>query len=117
MNRCATYFNLHKRCFSISVGGRVRAHSHSVTLKNCTFVVRPAGRTRVLRENHKCVHAFVVGAVTDEEPEGLARSFTYNPYRSDKFYFKETGKPVSKADYVRLEVVDGRPVCYAYGAK
>jgi hypothetical protein len=59
--RVEVYYNLHKKCFSIRHKGIVISHANTVKLADVTFVVRKAGRERVLREKKKNVHAFVRG--------------------------------------------------------
>lgn len=70
--RVFTYFNLHKKCWSIKAlegefKGRVIAHAKRVILKDCTFKVSEAGRQRVLRTKRKNVHAGVVGTMYSAE--------------------------------------------------
>ena len=64
--RVEVYFNLHKKTFSVRScrTGRVIHHTDKVHIANPEFVVRKAGRERVLREGKKNVHAFVRGDVT-----------------------------------------------------
>ena len=82
------YYNTRKECYSVSQGGVVRCHTKSLFMYDVRYVVREAGRQRVLREKKKNVHAFVVGYVgdkfrdrADHEPQRV----TYNPYRSGDF--------------------------------
>lgn len=104
------YRNLHKNTWSIRsrATGLVVEHSNDVLVKDATFVVQPAGRKKVLREQKKNVHAFVRGVV-----EALPRVTTfdtpcdvqvkYNPYKADHFYEAETGEAVSEAPIVVLD--------------
>lgn len=79
--------------YSIMHKGRVVARRHRVLLSNARFVVREAGRKRVLKEKRKNVHAFVVGELVDERGifgidangKDLPVKVTYNPYKSDCF--------------------------------
>ena len=94
--------------------GIVRAHSDNVVVNNAEFRVRPAGRERVLREQRKTVHAFVVGyPVADDvdtraSVEGIKLALgepvqvSYNPYRGDTFYRKDTDESVEAAELVEL---------------
>ena len=94
--------------------GIVRAHSDNVVVENAEFRVRPAGREKVLREQRKTVHAFVVGypvadnAATRVSVQGIKKALgepvqvSYNPYRSDTFYRKDTGESVQSAELVEL---------------
>tara|TARA_R110001632_G_scaffold32084_2_gene83380 strand:+ start:1165 stop:1434 length:270 start_codon:yes stop_codon:yes gene_type:complete len=65
------------------------------------FVVRKAGRERVLRERKKNVHAFVRGKLMYYDvivgtPE-LYTDVTYNPYKYSSFVNKHTEEAVDKA--------------------
>ena len=55
------YYNLHKNVFSVRHKGRVIQHTSMAVIKDAEYVVRPAGRAKVLREGKKNVHAFVRG--------------------------------------------------------
>lgn len=70
--------------------GRVIAHRRQVALHNVEFVVRKAGRARVLRERRKSVHAFAVGEWVQrglKQNNATCGTFVrYNPYESG--YFK-----------------------------
>ena len=102
--RVYVYWNLHKKCWSLTVGGKVVAHRKSVQLRGCEFRVRPGGRARVLREGKKNVHAFVVGTVDDGAIFGGGMAaVTYNPYKGDSFYLKCNGANVADADVVLLD--------------
>jgi hypothetical protein len=87
--RVEVYRNLHKDCYSVRAlsgtnKGRVIGHVRSITLQNVSFVVQPAGRKRVLKEQRKNVHAFVRGTTTDTSiKHGL--SVRYDPYLNDAF--------------------------------
>lgn len=119
--KVAVYRNLHNGMFSIQCRegenyGRVICHSKSVRLKNVSFVVRENGRQKVIREQKKNVHAFVVGELDGIQgasvpsrymhlsyelgkkliaPEksvqdglsGLCERIFYNPYTARKFSF------------------------------
>lgn len=82
------YWNFHRKCFSVQVGGRVVAHATRVTLASVRFRVSEAGRQRVLRDKRKNVHAYVTGdlasdiAVDDVYEQGFAK---YNPYVNTMF--------------------------------
>jgi hypothetical protein len=55
-------------------------------MRDCKFVVRPAGREKVRREGRKNVHAFVRGYIV--EASGALNTpilVTYNPYKHDTF--------------------------------
>lgn len=96
------YKNLHKDCWSIRHKGKVIRYCHKATLKNCRFVVQPAGRAKVLREQRKNVHAFVRGELVDRAIIKNSKEVSYNPYYQDHFYVKEDKSPIYQADKVRF---------------
>lgn len=85
------YRNLHTDTFSIRYRGKVIAHPRSFIAKNVTFKVNEISRQRVLREQRKNVHAFVV---CDEWKELHVISWSsilkinYNPYKYSSFTFQ-----------------------------
>lgn len=86
------YKNLHNGLFSVKQGGLVVAHIESVLLANVTFKVNDGGRERVIKEQKKNVHAFIVGYIlnVNHTPMSLLkRAITYNPYKYNYFYFKD----------------------------
>lgn len=108
-DKIEVYRNLHKNCFSVRHKGKVVGYLHDneqLALTNVKFVVQPAGRAKVLRENKKNVHAFVRGEYVGFENNLTNNLYfgkfedldfyavSYNPYKSDKFVVKETGKPI-----------------------
>jgi hypothetical protein len=122
--RVEVYRNLHKNCYSVRAlngenKGRVIDHVQSITLKDATFVVQPAGRNRVLREQRKNVHAFVRGTTTDQ-PVKHGLSVRYDPYLNDAFivtrptwsqHYDPTSWPfdeiIRKADRVEMSFEEG----------
>ena len=97
------YRNLHKKCWSVRQGGIVRFHCDTINLKDCLFVVQPAGRAKVLREKKKNVHAFVRGYISNECSPAVLDEIYYNPYKAGSFVDFE-GKPVHSAEFVELDV-------------
>ena len=108
-DKIEVYRNLHKKCFSVRHKGKVVGYLHDneqLALTNVAFAVQPAGRAKVLRENKKNVHAFVRGEYVGFENNLTNNLYfgkfedldfyavSYNPYKSDKFVVKETGKPI-----------------------
>lgn len=94
------YYNLHKHCLSIMLKGKVLEHSSEFFLKDVEFRVSQAGRSRVLREKRKNVHAFVCGHRDEGWPiDQLERKVTYNPYKYKSFVYSDTKKPVYKAKW------------------
>lgn len=112
------YFNLHKKCLSVQYKGKVIDHAKSICLKDVEFKVSQAGRSRVLREKRKNVHAFVVGDISLNRPPmyylrkysekytEFERKVTYNPYKYNSFVYADTEEPIKNADYVFIEGKD-----------
>ena len=115
--RVEVYYNLHKNVFSVRHKGRVIQHTKMAVIKDAEYVVRPAGRAKVLREGKKNVHAFAAGRFSLKN--GLAsyvkgaRKVTYNPYVNDTFVFAETGEPVTDAYVVTMGSWQGKPSVWA----
>ena len=103
------YRNLHKKCWSVRQGGKVKVHTSYICLQDVKFVVQPAGREKVLREQKKNVHAFVKGYLISHKTindgwRGLSIAWTmdvvtYNPYKHPYFTCGEF-------EAVRAELVD-----------
>ena len=106
------YRNLNSDCWSVRQGARVVCHTDYITLKDCEFVVQPAGRRRVLIEQKKIVHAFVRGYLCSPRESDYTPSFSweyvkYNPYRADSFYFDYAPHlNINKARFVDMDVND-----------
>lgn len=105
------YWNLHRNVFSVLARsgpqrGRVVAHVDSFTLNEVTFVVRNAGRQRVLREQRKNVHAFVTGSWMAPN-EATGTPVRYNPYTAG--HFVADGHPIHTAPVAHGVTVNGRP--------
>lgn len=119
--RVEVYFNLHKKTFSVRScrTGRVIRHTDKVHIANPEFVVRKAGRERVLREGKKNVHAFVRGDVTffNLMYRPTLDTLTYNPYKYASFVDKQTEEPVYQASRAWLTVTDKIPTIQAEGAR
>jgi hypothetical protein len=80
-----------KPVYSVMRQGKVVKRVHRILLRDVTFVVRQAGRQKVLREKRKNVHAFVKGLITrsamgiDRNGKDLPMRISYNPYVSGSF--------------------------------
>ena len=105
------YWNLHKKCWSVMIRGKVEQHAAGAQLLDVEFRVRPGGHARVLREGRKNVHAFAVssrcstvpGEWTDPDTwPGDWYEVTYNPFKAAHFMCKCHGTPVTHADRVIL---------------
>ena len=119
--RVEVYFNLHKKTFSVRScrTGRVIHHTDKVHIANPEFVVRKAGRERVLREGKKNVHAFVRGDVTffNLMYRPTLDTLTYNPYKYASFVDKQTEEAVYNASRAWLTVTDKIPTIQAEGVQ
>tara|TARA_R110000751_G_scaffold24133_1_gene66042 strand:- start:101 stop:472 length:372 start_codon:yes stop_codon:yes gene_type:complete len=102
------YYNLHKNVFSVRHKGRVIQHTSMAVIKDAEYVVRPAGRAKVLREGKKNVHAFVRGEWVGVTRECSLRLFnkgkrvTYNPYKYSTFVEALTDEPIHASDLAVL---------------
>jgi hypothetical protein len=100
MPRVEVYRNLHKQALSVrECNGLVLTHEQTVFIGSPRFVVQPAGRAKVIREQRKNVHAFVRGELLGFSA-GTLKGFedytewsqaTYNPYAADTFYDRAGG--------------------------
>lgn len=102
------YWNLHKNCYSVRYRGKVIGHYNALVATNVRFSVSEKGRQRVLAEQRKNVHAFVVAdrIFPKTDPYMLLdvqhfESVKYNPYKYSSFVdYME--KPISDAGIVWL---------------
>jgi hypothetical protein len=85
--RVRVYRNLRTGTLSLQTynkekkGWRVTAHPDHVNLTNVKFVVREAGRQRVLRERRKNVHAWIEGDLSMHTTKDYWKTARYNPYK------------------------------------
>lgn len=59
--RVKVYYNLHKNIFPIQYKGVVLGYARNLKLKNVEFKVNQKGREKVIREQKKNIHAYVIG--------------------------------------------------------
>lgn len=111
------YYNTHRGKLSVrdAKTKKVFAHTSVIYLEDVKFVVQPAGRDRVRRENKKNVHAWVRGTVCpiykgygyanldswlygviDSPMKGS--SVKYNPYKYDSFVYTKNEQPINSVD-------------------
>lgn len=100
-------YHLHKHCFSIRDAGtrRVIGYADRIIIRNARFIVSQCGRTRVLRDRRKNVHAFVQGEYWSELQrlrleDAKYREAYYNPYRTVTFVDRSTFEPLNDAQVV-----------------
>ena len=103
------YFNLHTGLWSIKQNGLVHCHSKMVNLVDVEFRVREAGRLRVLKDQRKNVHAFVIGKIANIDEfhtnnYGMGQPVTYNPYKHSTFMLRGTEKPIETARLVTMNI-------------
>lgn len=79
--------------YSVMQNGRVVRRVHRILLTDVRFVVREAGRQKVLQEGRKNVHAFAVGHIAvrgamgiDKHGPDLPVKVYYNPYNTGYFF-------------------------------
>lgn len=109
--KVAVYFNLHKDLFSVQSRhkdnyGKVLFHCENINLSNVKFVVREAGRDKVLKEKRKNVHAFCYGIINLECNNPVKKLISYNPYKANHFYYVNNSKPVYSADQIKMVVIN-----------
>lgn len=112
------YRNLHCDQWSIRQNGLIIGHAEKIILRDVTFHVQPAGRTKVRTEGKKVVHAYVRGKYSnsnelekchvdnwlgDDECFNY-RGITYNPYKYDTFVYRDDFSPALAADWVDMDI-------------
>ena len=96
------YRNLHTGNFSIKCmkSNLIVAHGTDFNLINVQAKVNQSGRERVLREQQKNVHAYLVGEYTEDKTVANNVELYYNPYKLSSFINKKTGEDVDKVENV-----------------
>lgn len=103
--------NPKRGCYSIMQNGRVRASAKQIRLRDAEFLVKESGRQRMLRDNRRTIHAWVVGELVEflhpEDGSSLqrltGRSATYNPHRYTSFVDRDTETPLNRAALVQFD--------------
>ena len=130
--RVEVYWNLHRDTYSVrdlsgDRKGLVTSHPTDICLKDVTFAVQPSGRSRVLRDRVKNVHAFVRGVPHDrtdaeinermrEQCEGRGEwtAVSYNPYKNESFVDSD-GDPIREAELIiGWSDSNGKPKIFAW---
>ncbi len=103
--RYYVYWNLHRDCYSVKHRGKVVGHHTNIIAYNVEFRVSQKGRKRVLKDQRKNVHAYVVAErleIRTPSFEGIwNRPIKYNPYKYCSFV-DNNEKAVYNADVVWL---------------
>jgi len=106
------YRNLHKQVISVKQGGLVRCHTNNVVLHLCKFIVSKAGQKRVRNDKRKNVHAYIEGIVVNARAtDHLLLPWSelyYNPYKTDFWEDRVSGKEVESAEWVDVIRQRGR---------
>lgn len=69
-------------------------------MNHCLFIINHAGRTRVIRQKRKNVHAYIRGFFSSlEGPEEInfIDKITYDPYKQPYFKTMNNNKEIKKA--------------------
>lgn len=98
-----------KPLYSVMYRGKVIKHVRRILLDNVEFRVREGGRQRVLKEQRKNVHAFVIGNVVrsvmgidKNRDRHLSPNVRYNPFEAGYFQVIPSGRPIRGAEAVLL---------------
>ena len=98
--------NRHGKVYSIRQNGVVVAHTNSIQLHDCEFVINPSGKKRVFKTKQRNVHAFIKGFIQHETHHITMSGFiTYNPFKDQHFMFNTeyTEGPIQKAQLVNID--------------
>lgn len=114
------YCNLKLKCSSVAelkgsaTKGKVLYHQQKVVVRDVDFVIKASEQRRARTTGQRNVHAYARGTVdTQVDPESIigdprARRISYNVFKADTFFWKDTGEPVESVPVV---AIDGK---YAY---
>lgn len=99
------YRNLRTKNFSVRYKGKVIKRLNEFEMFDVEFTVNVIGRAKVLETKQKNVHAFVSSLKEPFEKhlkldinEIVNNKITYNPYKTDKFMYKN--EKIVKAKHV-----------------
>ena len=110
------YFNLHRKCYSVQQNGLVVGHATYIALRDVTCKVSEAGRQRVIREQRKNVHAYMVGTIDTDVADWYDIKPTYNPYKYSSFVlWTNPDVAVYNVEQVYLKIKDASSVILAAG--
>ena len=117
--RIFVYWNIYDKVFTVQnrLTGRVRRHAESLTLRDADFEIDQAERDRMIRDARKTLHAGVRGEIVPDVPESLEgwTQVIYVPELHEGFVSADEGRPVARAEFVRLETRAGKPHVFAKG--
>lgn len=109
------YRNLLRHCVSVRDNGRVTGRYASVSMRDVTFTVRPAGVRRIRERHQREVIAWARGEITETSDTAIAipagaRPVHFNPFVHDTFVLDD-GTPVHGADVLVMHSPCGSYVC------
>lgn len=108
------YWNLHKHVYSVRHKGKVIGHFPTVVLQDAEYRVSEAGRKRVLKEQVKNVHAYILGRLSSHDLEFFKKDkqVTYNPYKYETFVDCISKTPILYSEYALLTSVESESDTY-----
>ena len=110
------YFNLHRKCYSVQQNGLVVGHAYCIALRDVTCKVSEAGRQRVIKEQRKNVHAYMVGTIDTDVADWYDIKLTYNPYKYSSFVlWTNPDVAVYDVPQVYLRIKDAKSLILAAG--
>lgn len=110
--RVIAYKNLTRGTWSVAElkgergRGKLLSHHVTLTLANCQFHVSEASRVRMVRNQQREVHAWVIGDLVEQAPAAGVR-VSYNPYKGPDFVRCDTGAAVTRAAFCHFTAADG----------
>lgn len=118
------YRNLTKRNYSVlsKVEGKWRKtdEADELTLTDCALLVYEAGRSRVIRERKKNVHAYICCESYIKESTDLpvAYQLSYNPYKGPEFVYAKTkhNKRIPAPTYIDCVTISEKGILTPSGA-
>ena len=106
------YRNLHKGCLSVKQGGIVKCHADNVVLRDFQCIVSASVQAKVRQLGRKEVHAYLEGFVVSASDTIVQDRYRildlpfeeiyYNPYKTDFWMEKKTGKFVDRGEFVDI---------------
>lgn len=101
--RVIAYKNLTRGTWSVAElkgergRGKLLSHHDALTLANCKFHVSEASRVRMVRNQQREVHAWVIGDLVEQPVQARGVRVSYNPYKGPDFVRCDTGAAVTRA--------------------
>ena len=90
--------------FSVKQNNLVVAHTDSMVIKNCEFLVNKAGKKRAIKTGVRNVHAFIKGFIGDfrDIRAEFSGYLCYHPFKVDAFMIwvgnGHLGRPITKSE-------------------